>query len=68
MTDDKTMTIVHNGPEEVAFKLTLLALVSKGYTPQPIRGASNAPMKELLDIYAECIEAVRYPSDRLRPD
>lgn len=65
MAETENVTIVQNTQEEVALKLAQLALLERGYDVFLTGGSDKPPMKELLDVYAECLKTVKNPSTRL---
>jgi hypothetical protein len=65
MADQTTVHIGENSPEEVAYKLLKIVASNEGKTLQYAQGApATADRSWLLDTYAECLRAVRRPSDR----
>jgi len=59
MADAPDVHIGENSPEYVAYRL--LDLVRRN---DPQYGGAK-PKKELLDLYAECLNAVHHPYDRV---
>jgi hypothetical protein len=59
--------IAENSPEQVAYKLlqTIASNEGKSLGNSPVSGAASADRKWLLDTYAECLQAVKFPTDRL---
>jgi hypothetical protein len=59
MADTSVVHIGENSPEQVAFKL--FDLIRRG-DPQH----AGKTKKEMLDLYAECLNAVRMPHVRVK--
>jgi hypothetical protein len=67
MAESPVVHIGENSPEHVAYELLeAIARVEGKVFHRNSSGSATADRKWILDTYAECIKAVRHPSDRVR--
>ncbi len=65
MADAPVVHIGENSPEHIAFQLMLRIAHAEDVALSSMAETKNTTRKWILDTYAECLEAVRHPQDRL---